>query len=209
MINLAYYARYTNFMSAKRVGIFGGTFDPVHLSHVAIAKAALDQLKLDEVWFFVDKIPKNKPGATDYNHRLAMVDLATKQNSRLMIDPTDQMATHKSYDYTTLVRAKASFPNTKFILIAGIDVMSTFHTWKQRDLLMKEASFAVAPRVGWNNESLLTMLERLGESSKLFDYRFIDVTPSRVSSSKSRHDSDLQDIDKVVQTYIKKHNLYT
>ena len=195
-------------MNTKRIGMFGGTFDPIHLSHTKIAEAAMSQLNLDEVWLLVDKVPYKKPNATHYEHRIAMVELAIKNKLNIMIDPTRQMTSADSYGYNSLINIKQSLPEVTFTLIAGVDVISSFHTWKERDSLMKEVKFAVAPRSGWDVSTINSMLEKLGESSKFFKYQLIDVPPSDVSSSSSRKHTDLQDLDKTVRDYIKRNNLY-
>lgn len=196
-------------MKVKKIGIFSGTFDPIHVSHITIAKAAKAQLRLDEVWFLVNKTPTKKPTATIYRHRLAMVKLAIEKIPDLHIDPTEQMATADSYSYKSFMMMRRLMPDAVFTLIAGIDTISSFYEWENRDSLMGEVNFAIAPREGWDIDEVTSMLEKLGESSKSFKYKIIDVSPSSTSSSNARQNTDLQGVDETVRAYIMRNHLYT
>jgi nicotinate-nucleotide adenylyltransferase len=133
----------------KRVGLFGGTFDPVHNAHVALAHAALDGLALDEVRW----IPTGQPWQKDRHitpaaHRDAMVQLAIEGEPRFVLDRVEIERDGPSYTLDTVRELRAAWPSTDWVLVIGQDQYAGLHTWRDWPQLLALVTLAVANRPG-------------------------------------------------------------
>ena len=133
----------------KRVGIFGGSFDPVHNAHVALARMALDQLQLDElrwvpVWQAWQKTRKLAPAV----HREAMVRLAIAGEPRFVLERCELRRRGVSYTLDTVRELKAAEPDVEWFLILGQDQYAGLHTWRDWRELVSLVTLAIAPRPG-------------------------------------------------------------
>lgn len=184
-------------MKKKRVALLGGSFDPIHWGHLNMAKAALDELKVDEVWF----IPSNQTPLKDRvlspaKDRLAMVRLAMKEDPRFRISTVDLTRNGPSYTVDTLRILKREFPEIDFTWLIGADQANQFSKWKDADELLKLADFAVVDRDG-----------REPEPSE-YPFRKISMTYTPVSSSEIRGGTKINFLPDPVRQYILDHGLY-
>lgn len=133
------------------LGLLGGTFDPVHDAHLALAHAALRELGLSGVRW----IPSGRPGhrdepATPVTHRLAMLRLALSGEPRFTLDETDALSAEPTYTINTLARLRrelgASMP---LVFIIGADQLAALDTWRDWQHLFDAAHIAVAERPGY------------------------------------------------------------
>ena len=131
----------------RRIGLFGGAFDPPHCAHVAIAKAALDQLDLDELRILPTGVAwhKSRPlsAAAD---RLAMVRLAFAEMPRVVIDECELKRTGASYTIDTIDALLEEQPGAKLFLVMGADQWAAFTTWRQWQAIADKACLCVADR---------------------------------------------------------------
>ena len=143
----------------KRIAIFGGTFDPVHNAHLALAQAAAHELQLDELIFMPAGMPWQKNRViTPAVHRIAMLELAlqTLQDAQFRIDPRETMQSTPSFTVDTLRTLRAEnntasdkeLSETQFLLLIGGDQWANFHTWKDWQSICGLAHIAVAQRAG-------------------------------------------------------------
>jgi nicotinate-nucleotide adenylyltransferase len=134
-----------------RIALFGGTFDPVHLGHLAVARAAALRFKLDLVYFVPADIPphKQKRQLTDFQHRFAMLALATAEDRRFVPSLLDARTGHPSYSVETVRRLKSRLgeTDTAYFLI-GMDAFREIATWRKPVELLRECEFIVAARPG-------------------------------------------------------------
>ena len=133
----------------RRVGIFGGTFDPVHQAHVALAEAALAELRLDQVLW----IPAGTPWQKDRTvtaalHRVAMVQLAIAHEPRFALERIETDRPGASYTLDTVRALLAAQPHTQWFLLIGQDQYTTLHTWRDWRTLLGLVVLAVANRPG-------------------------------------------------------------
>jgi nicotinate-nucleotide adenylyltransferase len=145
-------------MSAKRrLGLLGGTFDPVHIAHLHIAACALHELRLDEVRFVPAGSPPHKPGQpiSDAADRVRMLELATTGTERFVIDPIDLRGDEPSFTSELLARIRAAEPDADLWFIVGADSLAELHTWHQPERVTQLARLAVAIRPGWSIEDAL------------------------------------------------------
>jgi nicotinate-nucleotide adenylyltransferase len=127
----------SNTQSAKkRIGIFAGTFDPIHDGHIAVAKTAVEFLELDKLYFMVEKSPWSEKQPIDVKHRQMMVELAlTGTDSQELLNIDDERFNIS----TTLLKIEEKFPNSELYFIFGADVFVQMNTssWKDLDKLLK------------------------------------------------------------------------
>lgn len=157
------------------VGLFGGTFDPVHRGHIALAAAAAEQYKLSRVHFVPANIPPHKPQQelAPFFHRFAMLALATAQHKAfvpsLLEAPGDvspkqarDRSARPNYTIDTVRRLRESLKKSdKLFLLAGIDAFADIAKWHQAEALFRECEFIVASRPGF---SLADVANALPES---------------------------------------------
>jgi nicotinate-nucleotide adenylyltransferase len=133
----------------RRIGLFGGTFDPIHLAHLRCAEEAREQLGLDQVWFVPAAAPPHKRGrrVTPAAHRLAMVRLATAGHPAFRVSALELERPGRSYTIDT-VRAlqRRLAPTTRLVLLIGLDAFRDLGTWKDYRALLACVDVAVWTR---------------------------------------------------------------
>lgn len=132
------------------VGVFGGSFDPIHNGHVALARYALEHAGLDEVWLMVSPRNPLKPHATiaSNEQRLEMARLATEDIEGLRVSDFEFSLPVPSYSWLTLTKLREAYPDISFRLIIGGDNWADFDRWKYPDLIREEFGVIVYPRPG-------------------------------------------------------------
>ncbi len=134
-----------------RVGLFGGTFDPIHVGHLAVASAVAHGMGLDQVLFVVAHRPWQKVGTrqiSDSALRLAMVEAATSDRSDLVASSIEIDRGGSSYTVDTVEQLRAAMPDAELVLIVGSDVVSELNTWHRHDELCELVILAVVDRPG-------------------------------------------------------------
>ncbi len=136
----------------KRVGLLGGTFDPVHLGHLILAETARDTLRLDCVYFVPAGAPPHKQGQiiASTEHRLAMLDLALADNPAFCISHLDleRSGPHYTADMVELMRGQLE-ANDEIWFLMGLDSLNDFPNWHEPDRIRKLARLAAATRPGY------------------------------------------------------------
>ncbi len=199
-----------------RIGIYGGTFNPIHNTHIEIARAALKQFDLDYINFLVAGTPPHKSTAESIADkcRLEMVELAIKDEPKFGIDDRELYRSGKSYSYITMTELKKEHPNDEIFFIMGSDSLINFKNWVKPDIISECATLLVAPRLGDDFEKLE---HTIYECKNLFegDFFLIDYKANGLASSIIRHDF-YKKIEKIrdllnpkVFDYITEHNLYS
>ncbi len=133
----------------KRIGLFGGTFDPPQLAHAALARSARDALALDEVRWVPTGQPWQKTRAvTDARHREAMVRLAIAGERGFVLERCELERAGPSYTLQTVQTLQQSEPSAEWMLLIGADQYNNLHTWRGWRELLGLVTLAVAPRAG-------------------------------------------------------------
>jgi nicotinate-nucleotide adenylyltransferase len=183
----------------SRIGLLGGTFDPIHNGHIAIAKTAIQQLKLDKLLLIPAGNPWQKSEFTDSKHRLEMVKKAGKDLEKVEVSDLEVNKTGPTYTFETLQELHKKFPNSEFILILGSDAVAGFDTWKEPNLIKTLARIYV--------------VQRAGDFTQNWHFDRIQMPPIGISSTEIREKvknnepiSDL--VPKLVNEYISANGLY-
>lgn len=208
-------------------GILGGTFDPVHLGHVALAAAALRELPLVEVLW----LPSGNPGhraqpIAGAEQRLAMLGLAIAGNPRFRVDATELASRQPTYTVPSLMRLRAQFgADRSLVLLLGADSFLSLPTWLRWRELFDLAHIAIADRPGHKPElgamapelarevaPRLAPVESLRESAAgalvRFDMPQLDISSSAIRSAIAAGHSAQHLLPRAVLAYIEKHHLY-
>lgn len=208
-----------------RIGVLGGTFDPLHLGHVAIAEAALAHLQLTAVRLVPCRLPPHKERAdlTPGGHRLAMIALGTQEHPRLLASTAELTRPAPSYTIDTLRAMNADEPQHRFYFIMGMDSFRDIGSWKEYKSLLGEHHLAVVGRPAQTDLSATAELpeearRRLVEGATDVDtadgrVHLLDVTPPAISATaireRVRQGEPLDDlVPGAVATYIRKCDLY-
>lgn len=144
------------------IGLFGGTFDPVHRGHLAVARAAMERCKLHRIYFVVANVPphKQRQAHTPFMHRFAMLALATAAEKAFvpsLLEAPEERATNRkertekpNYTIDTVRALKQSFRNSdKLFVLIGMDAFADIAKWHQAEALFRECDFIVAGRPGY------------------------------------------------------------
>jgi nicotinate-nucleotide adenylyltransferase len=190
-------------MRCMRIGILGGTFDPVHNAHLAQARDALRQLRLDLVLFIPAAQSPHKPGlrSAAARHRLAMLRLALEGQPRFWIAACDLRRPAPSYAYRTVADLKKVFGRANYFYLIGADQLPKLHTWGRYRQLMRQVTFVVFPR-SHNNARPPKGVLRLPKGRKI-DISATDIR-NRVKNKLSIKDL----VPAAVAAYIRRNRLY-
>lgn len=190
----------------QRVGIFGGSFDPVHSAHVALAKLALTQLELDEVRWIPTGQPWQKARTlTPASDREAMVRLAIAGEPSFALDRIELLRPGLSYTLDTVRELGAAQPDTEWVLILGQDQYATLHTWHGWRELLDQVALAVANRP---DAKLEVNSQIAREPHYSLTLPMMDVSSTELRRRIAAGESIAGLVPDSVASYIEKHGLY-
>ena len=140
----------------KKIGLYFGTFNPIHIGHLIIANHMVNYTDLDEVWFVVSPLNpfKNKKILLDNYVRLEFVNRAIESYDKLKVSDIEFGLSRPSYTINTLVYITEKYPNKDFVLIMGGDNLNSFHKWKNYELILQNYELYVYPRLTSTKSSL-------------------------------------------------------
>jgi nicotinate-nucleotide adenylyltransferase len=135
-------------MAKIRLGVMGGTFDPIHNGHLVAASEVAAALNLDQVVFVPTGAPENKPEVTGGEHRYLMTVIATAANPRFLVSRVDIDRDKPTYTVDTLTDLKNSYPDAELFFITGSDAIAQILAWKEVQRLWDLAQFVAVSRPG-------------------------------------------------------------
>jgi len=166
-----------------KIGLYFGSFNPIHIGHLAIANYMIEFTELDQLWFVVspqNPLKEKRSLLEDY-HRLEMVHLAVEDDDRFRASDIEFRLPTPSYTIDTLTYLEEKHPGKEFQLIMGSDGLRTFHKWKHADLLVQKYHRLIYPRPGESKE--------LGSELKnatLVDAPLMDISSSFIRKAISQ-----------------------
>ena len=199
----------------KRIGIMGGTFDPIHIGHLILGETAYHQFHLDNVLFMPAGNPPHKQDrgnrATD-SQRVEMVRLAIASNPHFTLSMEEMHREGYSYTYRTLERLKKRYPDTEYYFILGADSLYTFDEWKEPARILGACTILVGTRNHTSDEKLDRVIEHLeekyhGQIEKLESLN-IDISSKMIRSWIEKGRSLAYYVPDQVIDYIQRNNIY-
>ena len=199
----------------KKLGLFGGTFNPIHNGHIVIAEKAYTQFGLDKVWFMPSPTPphKDKGNIISYEHRVAMVKLAIEDYEGFECSEFEKKYEGKSYSAQTLTELTELYPDTEICFIIGADSFYEIERWYHPEIVMKLAHLLVAVRnydgADKTMEAQKKLLEqKYGARISFIESDLIDISSTEIREAiKAGHDISKMIPVKVFE-YIKANHIY-
>ncbi len=139
--------------SRRKIGVMGGTFDPIHLGHLIVADEARHQLALDEIVFVPAAAPWQKQPQVDASHRLAMVRLAVNSVPGFSVSDVDISRGGNTYTVDTLSDLRTHYRDAELLLLIGTDALNGIHTWKEPERIATMAQIVCLARPGYRVET--------------------------------------------------------
>lgn len=190
-----------------RVGIFSGTFDPVHKGHIAFALSAIEAAKLDKVYFAPESLPRRKPGVTHLSHRVAMLMLATRMHPNLNVIEFPEKYFSPA---TTMPKLMKMYKNDGLFIMVGSDLLDHLGGWPRVDFLLQNSSLIVGLRSGANVANILEKIMSLPRQP--LSLRVVETLEPTITSHYVRHSirggHQPRDVLTSVYRYAKQHWLY-
>ena len=186
-------------------GLYFGSFNPIHIGHLAIANYMVEFSTLEQLWFVVspqNPLKEKKSLLKDY-HRLALVRLAVEDDDRFMASDIEFRLPTPSYTIDTLTYLEEKYPRREFQLVMGADGLRTFHKWKHASLIVEKYHRLIYPRPG-------TDLKKAGNlvNATLMDAPLIEISSSFIRKA-IREGKDVRHLvpDKAYQ-YMREMHFY-
>jgi len=190
----------------KRIGIIGGTFDPVHTGHLIIAEKAREEFALEKVLFIPAGTPPHKKKIfASPLHRFEMVRIAIRDNRYFEADDIEIKRGKISYTYDTVMSFKNRNPDAKIFFITGEDIFYELKTWHKYKDLVREVIFLVAPR---KDKGKKAVPEIPYLKYKFIHSPFIDISSSYIRGCLAEGKSVKYLVPDDVANYIRRYKLY-
>lgn len=169
----------------KRIGIMGGTFDPIHLGHMLIAENAYETFDLNEVLFIPSGNSYMKDNVTNVQTRVDMTGISIEDNSHFAMSTIEAERPGPSYTFETLSELKDKHPDNEYYFIVGADSFVKMDTWKNPEIIFSKAVILVAERIGNSSSEVTAKME---EYQKRFnaDVRHLPINCIDISSTNIR-----------------------
>ncbi len=192
-----------------RVGVFGGTFDPPHVGHLALAEWARDELALDRVWFVPAGLPPHKRGErrSDAKHRLAMIRAAVRGHAGFEVSTLELERSGPSYTVDTLLEFARRDPRAERFLIVGGDMFDLFPKWRAPELILALATLVVALRPGARRPRR-SRWDEVGRGVRWLDNPALEVSSSAIRERAAAGRSLRYLVPDAVARYAERHALY-
>ena len=191
-----------------RIGIYGGSFNPIHKGHTELAASIVQQGLVDELWLLVSPLNPLKQGETsdiaEYEHRLSMARLATEDIEGVKVSDFEKNLPLPSYTITTLGELHKAYPEHEFLLVIGADNWERFPRWYHAQEIIDTYSILIYRRPGCEMDETL-----LPPSVQVVDTPLYDISSTEIRESVKKGRMPLKWVDRKVATYIRVHHLYS
>ena len=187
-----------------RTALFGGTFNPLHNGHLAIAQSVLEQGLADEVWILITPCNpwKKDQALLDDRLRYNMVAQAVKEMDGVRASNYEFKLDKPSYTANTLRRISADYPDREFILTVGADNWVKFHNWREADFILKNYPIIVYPRQGYP-------IENVSGNVTLLDCPLMNISSTQIRQMVKEGTPINEFVPASVARTIQELNLYT
>lgn len=191
-----------------RVAIFGGSFDPIHKGHLALAKSSIKEIKLDKLFFVPAKISplKKNQAISAPLDRLKMARLAVKKIAKCEVSSFELNSSGLSYTFLTLLHFKKIFSKEDLFFLMGSDVLTTFKKWREWREILKICSLVVGQRSG--EKTAIKIPKGFKEKIIYLKAKMPEISSTEIRSAFKESQNLSKVCPKEVSHYIRKHRLY-
>jgi len=190
-----------------KIGLYFGTFNPIHVGHLIIANHMAEHSDLDQVWMVVTPHNplKKKSSLLDDHHRLQMVFLATEDFPKIKPSDIEFKLPQPNYTVNTLVHLEEKYPNHEFSLIMGEDNLKSFHKWKNYEAILEHHDIYVYPRISSEAEN-----QELKNHPKihLIDAPVVEISSTSIRENVKKGKNVQPLLPNKVWDYIDHNNFY-
>ncbi|MBO4431610.1 MAG: nicotinate-nucleotide adenylyltransferase [Bacteroidaceae bacterium] len=190
-----------------RIGIYGGSFNPIHKGHTQLAASIVAQGLVDELWLLVSPLNPLKSGEVsniaEYEHRLKMAELATEGIEGVNVSDFERHLPLPSYTINTLGELQKAYPEHEFVLVIGADNWERFPRWYHADEIIEKYHILIYRRPGCELDETA-----LPASVQVVDTPLYDVSSTKIRESVKKGRMMRRWLDEKVARYIKRHHLY-
>lgn len=194
----------------KKIGIYSGTFDPVHEGHISFALETAQKIGLDKVFFLPEPRPRRKQGVKALEHRVAMVKLAIKDYKNLGVIVLEQA---RFTPHETLPVLQARFEGAELYMLIGEDMLDHLADWPHVDKLVNGVSFIIGLRKRHSQEVAEIISNLMKTRALQLQYRLVETSNSKISSSTVRtalrRGKKMDGVNPEVWDYIVSNSLYS
>jgi nicotinate-nucleotide adenylyltransferase len=186
-----------------KIGIFGGTFNPVHLGHLILADEVREKMHLDRIIFVPTYLPPHKDtrGIAPASDRYKMIELSIKGNKYFSVSDAEIKRDGRSYTIDTIKEFKRAFPDEELYFITGSDLLNYLEEWKDLSEIIKMVKFIVATRPGYPLEKIPAYIQTVA-------IRAVDISAFQVRNCIKENKSFRYLVPEAVYGYIVKKRLY-
>ena len=208
----------------KRLGLFGGTFDPVHLGHLHAARTLLDEFNLDTIYFIpvYQPVHRDSPQAST-EQRLTMLELTLADDEHLVIDVREVKRRGASYAKYTIDEYRQQFPEDELFFILGTDAFNAIDTWYEWQALFDDVNFIVLSRPGYDLDYTHDVEVKLADKARakgpssvarsgqvLHSHKvMLQLSATEVRAAVRNNEEIVNLLPENVANFIKEHNIYT
>jgi nicotinate-nucleotide adenylyltransferase len=188
-----------------KIGLFFGSFNPIHIGHLAIANYMVEFTDLDKLWFVVsphNPLKKKSTLLADH-HRLQMVRAAVEDDSRFQASDVEFKLPQPSYTIDTLTYLKEKYPETEFVVIMGSDGLPTFEKWKNYQHLIELYQRYVYPRPGTDPDLLKNL-----ENGQVVNAPLMDISSTFIRESVAKKKDIRYFLPEKVWQYMREMHFY-
>lgn len=191
-----------------RIGIFGGSFDPIHIGHAIIAQHIINSGVVDRLWFMVSPVNPLKAGKVRQvadTDRLRMVEMVSRPMEGVETSAFEFTMPRPSYTIDTLNALQAKFPDDEFYLVTGGDNWQIFHKWRNSEEILAKYHLLIYPRLGYE----VIIPDELKDRVTLVDAPIIELSSTEIRERLAKGQSVRYYVPDEVLGYIERHHLYT
>lgn len=192
-----------------KIGILGGSFDPIHNGHLHMALQSYEQYQLDEVWLIPNGNAPHKDSdkMADASHRLAMCQLVAEEYPFLKACDIEIMSEEYSYTYITVTKLQEMYPEHEFYFIMGADSLDYFEKWRKPEVIASVCKILVINRDEFSEEDMAEKIQRINAVFPA-DISIVHCSKVDVSSTELRQRLNVEDVLPSVYKYICENDLY-
>lgn len=197
-----------------KLGLIGGTFNPIHLGHLIISEYIREAFELDQVIFIPSGNPPHKliKEIISTEHRKRMVEIATESNPNFLVSSIEINRVGKSYTVDTIRELKSLYPDDQLYFIIGADSLFELTSWKDFKILANITTFLLCERPGLDEEEIYNKISDLkneyNTNIMYIKVPLVDISSTSIRERVKSHQSFKYLVTEGVEDYIKRNNLY-